>query len=493
MGGSGGGTQRTTTETQPVTNPGLQPAYNEFGNFATQFMQTFGPDLFRYIGDQTPQQIAGPTGLENRAYQTQSGLLNSPGPQAWSDALGMYSSLGNLPQWQGVDMSGITGWGTQPTNSAQGQTLQAGGQQMPGMQSAAAKSTAGGADQPDRTRTGTDYSSAMAAGLDPTQIGSALGGTNTPEGSLSPNWTLANPNAGGVNQPGMGQAGGSGTVREVTPFDMNDWMKNIGSGGGSSSFNFSSGGGGGGYKQAETIGNPLETIDFANHPALRSALETFAKTTQPGIENAMIGAGLGRSGAAGNAIETGKAQIALPVMEQLIQGELTNKGLDVTQRGQDYQAQAAANAAAAQARAQGASLQQQKYMADLAFAEAMRGQDVSMRGQDIGLRQQDINALLAQGDQALQARGMDINALLGGAQGLTGLGQADLDRINQAIGGSMDMGGAFRGIQNEANQSQFNALNRPYERIMQLLSPIAGGALGNTGTTSVSTQTGGGK
>jgi hypothetical protein len=279
----------------------------------------------------------------------------------------------------------------------------------------------------------------------------------------------------------MGQASGSGTVREI------DLSQYGGGGGGGGGWNFSSSsGGGGGVDELDRIGNPLENIDFANHPALQSALKTFAKTTQPGIENAMIGAGLGRSGAAGNAIETGKATLALPVMQQLIQGELSNKGMDVTQRGQDTQARIAANAAAAQARAQGMGLQQQMAMARLAAEQTMRGQDIQLRGQDI-------NSLLAQGDQALSARGMDINALLSGAQGLFNMGGADIDRINTNIGNSWGLGESARGIQNDIYTSEFNAQNRPYQRIMDFMSPLVGGAVGSSGTTSNSTQSGGGK
>lgn len=489
--GGGGGTQRTVTETQPSVRPGLDQAYNEFGSMATQFMQNFGPQLFGLINDQRPQQIAGPTELQNEAYRTQAGLLGGQGPAAWQDALGMFSNLGNLPQWQGANLSGITGWGQQPTQNPFGTSpppLEPSGRvsaQSSGMQ--AGRKEAEGADGLPRNPWGftptTDYTSLISAGIDPTgPSGPALAGTPVaPQGSNATPYTRANPNAGGVNAPGMGQASGSGTVREI------DLSKYGGGGGGGGGWNFSSSsGGGGGVEELERIGNPLENIDFANHPALRSALKTFAKTTQPGIENAMIGAGLGRSGAAGNAIETGQAAIALPVMQQLIEGELANKGFDVTQRGQDTQARIAANAAAAQARAQGASLQQQMAMARLAAEQTMRGQDIQLRGQDI-------NALLAQGDQALSARGMDINALLGGAQGLFNMGSADIDRINTNIGNSWGLGESARGIQNDIYTSEFNAQNRPYERIMSFMSPLVGGAVGSTGTTSRSTQSGGGK
>ena len=280
----------------------------------------------------------------------------------------------------------------------------------------------------------------------------------------------------------MGQGPGGGQVREI---DMDALSAQYPGGGGSGGFSFSSGGGGAVGKE-DRIGDVLSEIDFANHPALASALDTFAKTALPGIENNMIGAGLGRSGAAANAITTGKANIALPVMQQLIQGELTQRGQDVTQRGQDTQANIAAAQAAAQARAQGASLQQQRYMADLAAQQTLRGQDISLRGQDIG-------ALMQQGQQALTARGQDIGALAQGAQGLSSLGGADLARIQQNIQGGIDIGNIFRGVANQQGEADFMAGQRPWDRAMEIFGPVAGGAMGSGGTRTVTTGSGGGK
>jgi hypothetical protein len=280
----------------------------------------------------------------------------------------------------------------------------------------------------------------------------------------------------------MGRGSGTGTVREI---DFDSLRSQYPGGDGSGGFSFSSGGGGGVAKE-DRIGDVLSEIDFANHPALQSALDTFAKTALPGIENNMIGAGLGRSGAAANAISTGKAQMALPVMQQLIQGELTQRGQDVTQRGQDTQANIAAAQAAAQARAQGASLQQQRYVADLAAQQALRGQDIQLRGQDI-------TALMDQGQQALTARGQDIGAMGAGAAGLAGLGGADLSRIQQNIQGGMGIGDIFRGIANQQGEASFMAGQRPWDRAMEIFGPVAGGAMGSGGTRTVTTGSGGGK
>jgi len=274
----------------------------------------------------------------------------------------------------------------------------------------------------------------------------------------------------------MGQGPQTGGVREIAGA-YGGGGGGYGGGGGGASW-----GGGGGGAREDRIDNPLQNIDFANHPALQSALDTFAKTALPGIENSMIGAGLGRSGAAGNAIATGKANIALPVMQQLISGELQNKGYDVTQRGQDV----GQNIAGAQA---GTAA----YNANLAHQAALRGQDIGLRAQDIGLRGQDINALLQQGAQGLQARGQDIGAMLSGAQGLSSLGGMDLGRIQDAISGGMDIGSIFRGMENQQGEAGFLAGQRSGDRASDIWNTIVSGAMGGTGSTTTTTGGGGGK
>lgn len=291
-----------------------------------------------------------------------------------------------------------------------------------------------------------------------------------------------------------------GDIRDIESFDMDAWMSRMPrGGGGGGSFNFSSGGGGGSYEEMDRIGNPLETMDFSNHPALASALDTFAKTALPGIENSMIGAGLGRSGAAANAISTGKATMALPLITELIRGELTNKGMDVQQRQQDINAQIAAQNAAASASAQGASLAQQRYMADLAHAQAMRAQDIQLRGQDIGMNQQQIDAMIAEDQQNFAAQQQQQNALINAGSGMTGaaagqtnLGQVQTDYAQENVEGAMRIGEQIRGVQNAQNEAEFLASQRPWERGVQVLDPILGGAMGAAGTTANQTTTGGG-
>jgi hypothetical protein len=292
-----------------------------------------------------------------------------------------------------------------------------------------------------------------------------------------------------------------GDIRDIESFDMGAWMDNMpsgGGGGGGYNFNYSSGGGGGG-PEMERIGNPLESMDFANHPALASALDTFAKTALPGIENSMIGAGLGRSGAAANAISTGKATMALPMITELIRGELQNKQMDVTQRGQDISAQQAAASAAASARAQGASLAQQRYMADLAHAQAMRAQDIQLRGQDIGMNQQQIDAMIAEDQYNLASQGQTQNSLLGAAGGLAGVGGGltDLGQtqagVNQAaIDQAMGIGANERDILNQQYEAEFLASQRPYERQAGAFDTLFGAAANQAGQQTTQTTTGGG-
>jgi hypothetical protein len=569
----GGGSNRTQTEstTNQIVPPGLEGAYSSAGGLASGAMDDIGQFLSSFLHDQSVQQVAGPTGAENLAYGQQMDLMQGQGPQAWSDAMGMFNALGNLPQWGGANLSGITGWGANPNQAGQvggggsgaPQTAMAaqqqqynpyGGSQGLGNQDSQIPSTyqyggggAGGGTGASATGGGSGYQSAGPLGNDPAlgqsfaeyfqsnmpdlsnipegperqaartaardaarqewgaiqQAGgnpnitpgtAGSSGFNIPEpGGADVPWTQAS-QQGGI--PGQAQSGGigSGTVREIDEFDFGGFMDKLGrgGGGGSGNFNFSSGPGKADFQALDREVNPLSNIDFANHPALKSALDAFTKTSLPGIENSMIGAGLGRSGAAGNAIATGKAQMALPVMQQLMNLEMQNKGLDVSQRGQDYQAKAAADMAARQAAASGASLAQQRYLADQAFAAQMRGQDIGMRQQDIGLRGQDINALLQQSAQGLQARGQDINALMGGAQGLMGAGSADLARIQQGIAGGMGMGEQFRNIYNQQGEAEFTAGQRPWDRAMQLLGPILGGAMGAGGQQTNTTGTGGG-
>jgi hypothetical protein len=191
-------------------------------------------------------------------------------------------------------------------------------------------------------------------------------------------------------------------------------------------------------------GNPLDTIDFANHPALRSAMKSFEAATMPGIANQMAAQGLGRSGAALSSVAGAKAQMALPVMQQLMGLEMQNKGLDVSQRGQDL-----------------SQLIQQG------------GLGLQARGQDIG--------------SLLQARGQDIGAAQAAMGGFAGLGQQDLGRLGSYIGGLESAGAGARGREQEGYNAAYDAAQQDRQAALQaLLAPLGGinAAIGTTTTTA---------
>jgi len=226
----------------------------------------------------------------------------------------------------------------------------------------------------------------------------------------------------------------------------------------------------------DRIDNPLESIDFANHPALKSALDTFMQTTLPGIANSAGAMGLGRSGAALKAVNTGQAQMALPVMQQLIAGELQNKGYDVSQRGQDIG----------------------QLMQGSQLGLGMRGQDIDS---GVGQRGQDINALLTGRGQDIGIRGQDIDALLGGsAQGLAaqqaamaGMTGLDAQQFGQQTG-IMDilsrLGSGERSIEDARLGANRDESLRQYEMAMEALLAPMGGLTGMIGSR---TRTSGGK
>jgi hypothetical protein len=509
----GGGSDRSTSETSRIIPPELSGVYSALGNSGREIINALAPSMAGFMTDQTPQEIAGPTSLHNLAYRRQVGLLHDRGPEAWSQAQGMYGQLGNLPTFGGADFSNIAGWGAQPggqtaapqqgpapqqtydpygggqsLQSISGKSLYQGGRRPiddgPGSGEQGEPGTGGGVASPYQSGGTAGSGGADGEGLlDPTKPTSGARGpvgTMPNLGGVHPRYSQADQGAGQQTANAVGQLGGpaGGQVREI------DTSGFASGGGGGWGGNFSASGGGyGGVADEDRIESVLDKVDFANHPALQSALETFTKTSLPGIENQMIGAGLGRSGAAANAIATGKAQIALPVMQQLIQGELTQRGQDVTQRGQDVNANIAGAAQGAQMMGQMAGLRNQRYLGELSALQNLRNQDISLRGQDI-------NAALQNAGMGLDARSQNINALLGGAQGLTNLGQADYNRITGDIGNAMQIGDNFRDQQNQINQSEFNARMRPAENFMNIIGMFAPGAMNQAGSRTV--QTGGG-
>jgi len=266
------------------------------------------------------------------------------------------------------------------------------------------------------------------------------------------------------------------------------------------------------------IGDVLTSIDFGEHPALKSAMEAYEKTTLPGVAQSMGAAGLGRSGSAGSAIATGKAQMALPVMQQLMNLTLQQKGMDIGQRGQDIQGGLTQRGQDIGQRAgdiqallgqRGQDIGQRA--GDINALLAGRGQDVSQRGQDIqsllgqmgyglqargqdiqgllGGRGQDIEQLLGLGGLGLQARGQDLNTMLGAASQLTGIGAQDINRILGAGGAFADLGATERGIEDRRYGAEYDEAMRRYG-LSRFPYEILGGQLPEMiGTTT--TQRGG--
>jgi len=228
--------------------------------------------------------------------------------------------------------------------------------------------------------------------------------------------------------------------------------------------------------------NPLQTIDFANHPALQSAMEAFKQTTLPTIANAMSAAGLGRSGAAGAAISQGQAQMALPVMQQLMDLEMQGMGYGVQQRGQDIGALENQLGLSLQGRGQ-----------DINALLQGRGQDLGAllegRGQDLTARGQNLNALLEQSGQGLQARGQNIGAMQAGMEGMTGLSAQDMARYQAAIDNMANLGGTQRSIEDARYGAQYGEQERQYGLARDLLFGPLGQLTQQVGSRT--TQSGG--
>lgn len=205
----------------------------------------------------------------------------------------------------------------------------------------------------------------------------------------------------------------------------------------------------------------LMNMDFANHPALKSAMKSFEAATLPGLANQLGAAGLSRSGAAGSAIASSKAQMAVPIMQQLMQGAVTERGQDVGQRAQDIES-----------------------------GLTQRGQDISDIGSKLnlalGARGQDLQGILGAGGLDLQGRGQDIQSLSNAMGGFSNLNAQDLQRLQAGMDSAMGIGGKFRGIEQDALNSLFDSKIRDSDLLAQLgLAPIGGltAGVGSTTTT----------
>ena len=245
-----------------------------------------------------------------------------------------------------------------------------------------------------------------------------------------------------------------------------------------------------GFANPEQVGNPLETIDFANHPALRSALKSFEAATLPGLANSLAAAGLSRSGAAGESIASAKAQMALPVMQQLMGLEMQNKGIDVGQRQQDIQSLLGQRGQDVTQRGQDVNSLLNQLGLGVQAGLQTRGQDINAaltgRGQDIQQRGQDINAALQQGAQALQGMGLNQQSMQAGLAGLMGVNEADMGRLMAGMGQAMNIGGEFR----EMDQAEYDALTDEQQRQYNLAREMSLGPLSMLGSLIGSSTTG---
>jgi hypothetical protein len=263
----------------------------------------------------------------------------------------------------------------------------------------------------------------------------------------------------------------------------------------------------------ERTESALENIDFGSHPALQSALRAFQTNSMPQIANQMAASGLSRSGAAGSAIAQGRAQMALPVLQQIM-------GLSVQERGQDIGERQGDVMAGLQARQQDIGQRGQdinslltgrgqdigQRAGDIQALLGARGQDINSvlgqlgygvqaRGQDINSmltgRGQDLNALLQQGQQALQARGQDIGAMGQAQGGMLGLAAQELARNQQAMGQATGLGGLARDIGQQQSDAGYDEQMRQYNLAQQLLLAPLGGLTSQVGQTT--RTSGGGK
>lgn len=216
----------------------------------------------------------------------------------------------------------------------------------------------------------------------------------------------------------------------------------------------------------DQVDSALMSMDFANHPALKSAMKSFEAAALPGLATQLGAGGLSRSGAATSAIAGAKAQMAMPMIQQLMSGAVTERGQDIGQRGQDIDS-----------------------------GITQRGQDISDIGSKLnlalGARGQDLQGILGAAGHDIAARGQDIDSMSTAMQGFMGLDAADLNRLSTGIGTAMDVGGTFRGIEQEGLNSIYDALIRDSDLLTEIgLAPLGGvtSAIGNRTTTS-----GGGK
>jgi len=202
-------------------------------------------------------------------------------------------------------------------------------------------------------------------------------------------------------------------------------------------------GGMGAFDRAEAASRQQVTGDnIANDPALLNQQQVFKATTMPTISNQMGAMGLGRSGAAGNAMANAWAQQATPLMQDAAARQ---------ERGIDRQVQGSMGAG-------------QGYMSGA-------------------------NNLTNQWSNRNQQRNMGINAQLGAGQ--LGLGAGD-QFYNQKMGVA-DRAQAWGEQERQMNQDQYNAWHDDFLRRQGLAEQALFAPFGQMANTIGQQSSGGGK
>jgi hypothetical protein len=204
-----------------------------------------------------------------------------------------------------------------------------------------------------------------------------------------------------------------------------------------------------------------ENLNLSADPGVQASMDAFNVQMRPQIENAMAGAGLARSGAAGRAVADAMVGAMQPAMESALQREQQSIGNEI-----------AANQGQAGLLGQLAAQRTQQQLGALGIESQAAGQLAGI-GNQFDARKQWAQQALMQAGQNQMALGGQIDT-------------RNMNMMNQMMG----IGGQFRDIAQQANQAQYqDFLRRQGLAEQSLLAPmgILQGSLGST------TSTGGGK
>jgi len=386
-----------------------------------------------------PRQYSGMTDLEQLGASMVPGLFGaSPSLTQSSNIAGR---LANPSPWSGVDLSGIgrvSPWGQGTGGSAGG----GGSYNQPfGIWTGGGAMEPGGSGEvafknfSPRDRLNQDWESGDQ--YDPTVGGGPGGGGARPVDPPSPVIPpRPRPTPGGGSQETptgsfqwtRGTTGAGPTQGMGIPMNLGGNGVGMSRGGGSSS-SYSGFSG----ELPERIGAWDQSLNLGRSPAMDQAKLAFESSIAPTISNNFATMGLTHAGAKGEALAKAEAESMLPIMQQIMGLEAQDKGMDVTQRGQDINSLLTRGSQSLQA----------------------RGQDISQRGQDI-------NALMSQGSQALQARGQDLSSLQAALGGYQGVNDADIQRYMLGLGQAADYGGRERSILDARNQATWEEAMRQF-------------------------------